>query len=70
MDVDLSAVKLGDIIFLSNGQNLYHSLVVTGFDTDGEILVCAHTIDSYMRRLDSYMFYATYPVHIEKVNTW
>ncbi len=45
-------------------------LVVTGFDTDGEILICAHTVDSYMRRLDSYNYYSTYPVHIEKVNTW
>ncbi len=69
-DVDLTEIQFGDVIFLSNGQRLYHTLVVTGFDTDSEILICAHTVDSYMRRLDSYRYYATFPVHIEKVNTW
>lgn len=69
-DAELSEIQFGDVIFLSNGQRLYHTLVVTGFDTDGEILICAHTVDSYMRRLDSYRYYVTFPVHIEKVNTW
>ena len=68
--ITLREIQLGDVIFLSNGQRKYHTLIVTGFDTDGEILICAHTVDSYMRRLDSYNYYATYPVHIEKVNTW
>ena len=69
-DVDLSGIELGNLIFLSNGQRLYHTLVVTGLDTDDEILICAHTNDSYMRRLDSYNYYSTFPVHIEYVNTW
>ncbi len=69
-DVNLNEIQLGDVIFLSNGQRKYHTLVVTGFDTDGGILICAHTVDSYMRRLDSYRYYSLSPVHIEKVNTW
>lgn len=69
-NAELSKIQLGDVLFLSNGQRLYHTLVVSGFDTDGEILICAHTVDSYMRRLDSYMYYSAFPVHIEKVNTW
>ena len=69
-DVELNKIQLGDVIFLSNGQRLYHTLVVSGFDTDGEILICAHTNDSYMRRLDSYRYYSTFSVHIEKVNAW
>ena len=69
-DADFSEIKLGDVIFLSNGQRLYHTLVVTGFDAVGEILICAQTNDSYMRRLDSYRYYSAYPVHITKVNTW
>lgn len=69
-NVDLNEIQLGDVIFLSNGQRRYHTLVVTGFDIDGEILICAHTVDSYMRRLDSYRYYSTFPVHIDKVNTW
>ena len=70
VDIDLSEIELGDVIFLSNGQRLYHTLVVTGFDSDGEILICAHTNDSYMIILDSYNYYSTFPVHIKKVNTW
>ncbi len=68
-DADLSEIQLGDVIFLYNGERLYHTLVVTGFDTDGEILICAHTVDSYMRRLDTYNYVRTYPVHIENVRT-
>ncbi len=68
-DADLSEIQPGDVIFLYNGERLYHTLVVTGFDTDGEILICAHTVDSYMRRLDTYNYVSTYPVHIVQVNT-
>lgn len=67
-DASLSEIQLGDVIFLYNGERLYHTLVVTGFDTDGEILICAHTVDSYMRRLDSYNYVNAYPVHIDTVN--
>lgn len=68
-DADLSEIQPGDVIFLYNGERLYHTLVVTGFDTDGEILICAHTVDSYMRRLDTYNYVRAYPVHIVQVNT-
>lgn len=67
-DASLSEIQFGDVIFLYNGERLYHTLVVTGFDTDGEILICAHTVDSYMRRLDSYNYVNAYPVHIDTVN--
>ncbi len=66
-NVDLAEIELGDVIFLSDGQRLYHTLVVTGFD-GGVPLVCAHTYDTYMQRLDVYNFSKAYPVHIEKVN--
>lgn len=68
-DANLSEIQPGDVIFLYNGERLYHTLVVTGFDTDGEILICAHTVDSYMRRLDTYNYARAYPVHIVQVNT-
>lgn len=68
-DVDINQIDLGDVIFLYNGERLYHTLVVTGVDTDGEILICAHTVDSYMRRLDTYNYVRAYPVHIENVRT-
>lgn len=69
ISVSKAQVKLGDVIFFSNGQRFYHTLVVTGFDTDGEILICAHTVDSYMRRLDSYRYYSLDYVHINNVAT-
>ena len=69
-DAVLNEIKLGDVIFLNNGQRFYHTLVVTGFADAGELLICAHTNDSYMRRLDSYRYYSAYPVNITKVNTW
>lgn len=68
-NVDLTKIKIGDVIFLSDGQRLYHTLVVTGFDGDMP-LICAHTNDTYMQRLDSYNYLKAYPVHIEKVNSW
>lgn len=67
INVDIAEIELGDVVFLSDGQRLYHTLVVTGFDGD-VLLVCAHTYDTYMQRLDSYTFVKAYPVHIEKVN--
>lgn len=70
ISVSKNQVELGDVIFLSNGQRFYHTLVVTGFDTDGEILICAHTNDAYMRRLDSYRYYSLDYVHIDRVLTW
>ena len=63
-DAALNEIQLGDV------KRLYHTLVVTGFDDNGEILICAHTNDSYMRRLDSYRYYSLSSVHIDKVNTW
>lgn len=69
ISVTIDEIQLGDVIFLFNGERLYHTVVVTGFDGDIP-LICAHTNDSYMRRLDTYNYVSVYPVHIEKVNTW
>ena len=45
---------LGDVIQLVNEEGVfYHTLIVTGFSGD-EILVCAHSIDSFDRPLSSY----------------
>lgn len=70
ISVSKNQIDLGDVIFLNNGQRYYHTLVVTEFDTDGEILICAHTVDSYMRRLDTYNYISADFVHINKVMTW
>lgn len=59
----------GDLIFLSNGQRFYHTLVITGFSGETP-LVCSHTVDSYMRRLNTYSYFAAQGVHIEHINSW
>lgn len=66
---DISALQLGDIIQLHNGQRFYHSLVVAGF-RNGEPLICTHTFDSYLRPLSTYHFASAQGVHITGVNVW
>lgn len=65
----IDALKIGDLLFLQSGQNLYHTLVVTGFQ-NGIPLICCHTADSYMRPLNTYYYEDVKPVHIEGVRAW
>ncbi len=52
--IEQKEVNTGDVVQLKNtAGKVYHSLFVTGI-SDGEILVCAHTLDSLMRPLSSY----------------
>lgn len=69
VNADISAIKIGDLIFLKSGESLYHTLVVTGF-SNGEPLICCHTADSYMRPLGEYYYADFVPVHIEKARAW
>lgn len=66
---EISDLQEGDLIFLSNGQRFYHTLVVTGF-SDGVPLICCHTADSYMRPLNTYHYVSAQGVHITGVNNW
>ncbi len=68
-EVGENELDFGDLIFLSNGTNLYHTLVVCGF-SNAVPLVCCHTIDSFMRPLSSYIYSESIPVHIEKINIY
>lgn len=66
--VPISKLEAGDFISLHNGVECYHTLVVV--DISGAIpLVCAHTDDSYMRRLDTYYAQSFLPLHIIGVNS-
>lgn len=54
--IDKKDLEIGDIIQLSfNGVVFGHSLIVSVID-DGDIKVCAHTIDSQDRLLSSYNY--------------
>ncbi len=67
--VNIHRLEMGDFICLSNGAECYHTLVVTGFSKDIP-LVCAHTDDSYMRRLDTYYYTNAYGIHILGANKY
>lgn len=66
-EVPLSGLQIGDIVQLGRATgDFYHSPVVVGFN-GGEILVAAHTFDTYGRRLSSYSFERSRGIHIIKV---
>ncbi len=52
----------GDVIFLSDGERLYHALLVVA--NDGQPRIAAHTIDCWMRPLGDYGRAIPHPVHI------
>lgn len=68
-ETELHTIAIGDVLFLQDGRDLYHTLVVTGFQ-NGIPLVCCHTADSYMRPLSTYDYVGIKPVHIESVRVW
>lgn len=59
----INNLEKGDFISLNNGIEYYHTLVVTGFENN-EPLVCAHTDDSYMRKLSTYHYISAQGIHI------
>ncbi len=66
IEVGLDAVDIGDIIQLSNGTSFYHTLVITEI-RDGEIYICANSIDSLDRPLSSYDYVSLRAIHITGV---
>ena len=66
-EVPLSELQIRDIVQLGRATgDFYHSPVVVGFSR-GEILVAAHTFDTYGKRLPSYTFERSRGIHIIKV---
>lgn len=54
--VEKSALQIGDIIQLSFDGNVYgHTLIITKIEND-KIYICAHTIDSKNRELNTYNY--------------
>jgi len=65
-EAEAEEIETGDVVQLMNEmERYYHTLIVTGFDSDGGILVSAHSDDAFNRRLDSYNFAAARYLHIE-----
>ena len=64
-----SGVQPGDIVQLGNQNGFYHSPVIVAID-NGRIYVAAHSFDTYMRPLDTYVYEKARFVHIQGVRNW
>jgi hypothetical protein len=62
-------VKIGDFVQLGNENGFYHSPVIISLE-EGRIFVAAHSLDVYMRPLDSYVYEKIRYMHIQGVRTW
>ena len=68
-EVDRERVEIGDIVQLSNmSGRFYHSLIVSGFNDDGDILICAQSNDALDRPLSTYRYASARFLHVEGVN--
>lgn len=68
-EVERERVEIGDVVQLANPMGeFYHSLVVSGFSDDGDILICAQSNDALDRPLSTYNFAAARFLHVEGVN--
>lgn len=58
-------IEVGDVIQLANAEgDFYHTLIVSGFDGEGDILVCAQSDDALDRPLSSYAYTSFRVLHI------
>lgn len=56
-EIEESGVAVGDVVQLQNAEGqYYHTLFVSGFSEQGEILVAAHSDDALDRPLSTYEF--------------
>ena len=63
-EVPLSGLEIGDIVQFGRATgDFYHSPVVVGV-SGGEILLAAHSYDTFNRRLSSYSFAQARGIHI------
>lgn len=67
-EVSAGLLSLGDVIQLAREDGTYyHTLLVTGFDTDGNYLVAAQSDDAFDRPLDTYTYATARFIHIDGV---
>ncbi len=69
VEVDIADCEPGDILQLGNSHGeFYHTPVIVAKE-GGEIFVAAHTFDTYMRSLDSYIYDKVRFLHIAGVRS-
>lgn len=65
--VELAEAEIGDVIQLQNQEDVfYHTLVISEI-RDGEVYICANSVDSLDRALSTYDYKSLRVIHIEKV---
>lgn len=65
--VSVEEAMIGDVIQLQNQDDVfYHTLIISAIE-EGEIFVCANSVDSLDRALSSYDYKSLRVIHIEKV---
>ena len=65
--VELAQAQIGDVIQLQNQEDVfYHTLIISEI-RDGEVYICANSIDSLDRPLSSYEYKSLRVIHIERV---
>ena len=70
IETGINGAEPGDIIQLGNSQGeFYHSPVVVAI-INGQPYVAAHTFDTYMRPLSSYIYGKARVIHIATVLDW
>lgn len=65
-EVSMRQAQIGDVIQLARGGDYYHTLIISGFESN-DILVCAHADDALDRRLSTYSFENLRFIHIDGV---
>ncbi len=68
-EVARELAEIGDVVQLANASGqFYHSLLVSGFSPDGDILVCAQSNDALDRPLSTYSYASARFLHIIGIN--
>lgn len=65
-EVRMRGVRIGDVVQLARQDDYYHTLIVTGVDSN-DLRVSAHTDDALDRRLSTYNFDTVRFIHIDGV---
>ena len=69
VEVAREAIEIGDVVQLADTQGVfYHSLLVSGFGEDGDILVSAQSNDALDRPLSTYNYATARFLHITGIN--
>ena len=65
VEIPREAIGIGDVIQIAaEGDEWSHSMLVSRVREDGEILVCAHSVDSLDRPLSTYEYEAIRYLHV------